>query len=167
MISGLWGKVQAEMTNAIAMDQTTLIRGPKGIADTNKTETAVINWKKDVDGGLSVKTAYYRWMAKEPLLALKGLGTLIRLGTAEFLIKVTNPNKYAISIDLAQYNFQVAAAKTGDIVDTAKVVAADKVWVPAEGEVLVKVVAPVKQLDMITWAVMAGKELGRRHRELG
>ena len=35
--------------------------------------------------------------------------------------------------------------------------AADKIWVPAEGEVLVKVVAPVKQLDMITWLVMAGK----------
>ena len=157
VVSGLWGKVQAEMTDAIAMDQTSLIRGPSGLAAATGTETAVINWKKDVDGGMSVKTAYYRWLAKEALLALKGLGTLIRLSTGEFLIKVTNPNKYMISIDSAQYNFQIAAVKTGDIVDTAKVVAADKIWVPAESEVLVKVVAPVKQLDMITWAVMAGK----------
>jgi hypothetical protein len=157
VISGLWGKVQAEMTDAIAMDQTGLIRGPTGLAASAKSETAVINWKKDVDGGLSVKAAYYRWLAKESLLALKGLGTLIRLSTGEFLIKVTNPNKYMISIDSAQYNFQIAALKTGDKVDTSKVVAADKIWVPAESEVLVKVVAPVKQLDMITWAVLAGK----------
>ena len=98
-MSGLWGKVQAEMTDAIAMDQTSLIRGPTGLKAATGTETSVINWKKDVDGGMSVKTAYYRWLAKESLLALKGLGTLIRLGTAEFLIKVANPNKYTISID--------------------------------------------------------------------
>jgi hypothetical protein len=37
------------------------------------------------------------------------------------------------------------------------VVTADKVWVPAESELLLKIVAPVKMLDMITWAVLAGK----------
>ena len=160
VVSGLWGMVQAEMTDAIAIDQTSLIRGPSGLRNATGTETSVINWKKDVDGGLAVKTAYYRWLAKEALIALKGLGTLIRLSAAEFLFKVTNPNKYEISIDTAQFNWQVnstAVSATGDKVDTAKVVTADKVWVPAESEILLKVVAPVKVLDMITWGVLAGK----------
>lgn len=160
VIPGLWGKVQAEMTDAIAMDQTTLVRGPTGLRAATGTETAVINWKKDVDGGVPVKTAYYRWLAKEALVALKGLGTLIRLGNGEFLFRVINPNKYAISIDSAQYSFYVsstALSAAGNKVDTAKVAMSDKLWVPAESELLVKVVAPIKQLDMITWAVMAGQ----------
>ncbi|HBD09644.1 MAG TPA: hypothetical protein DCZ69_15435, partial [Syntrophobacteraceae bacterium] len=105
VVSGLWGKVQAEMTDAIAMDQTSLIRGPTGLAAATGTETSVINWKKDVDGGMTVPAAYYRWLAKEALLALKGLGTLIRLSEAEFLFKVTNTNKYPIIISDASFNF--------------------------------------------------------------
>ncbi len=160
VLPGLWGKVQAEMTDAIAMDQTTLVRGPTGLQAATGTETSVVNWKKDVDSGVPVKTAYYRWLAKEALIALKGLGTLIRLGNGEFLFKVTNPNKYAISIDSAQYSFYVnstALSATGNKVDTAKVAMSDKVWVPAESDLLVKIVAPIKQLDIITWGVMAGQ----------
>ncbi len=153
-VSGMWGLVQAEMTDAIAMDQTTLSMALRNAAG---DETAVINWKKDVEGGMLVKAAFYRWLAKEALLGLKGLGTLIRLGTAEFLFKVTNPNKYEISVDSAQFDWQVAASTTGDKVATAKVVTAHKVWVPAKSELLLKVVAPIKVLDMITWLVMSGK----------
>lgn len=161
VLPGLWGKVQAEMTDAVAMDETTLVRGPTGLQAATGTETAVINWKKDVDGGLAVSTAYYRWLAKEALLALKGMGTLIRLSQAEFLFKVTNPNKYAISIDSAQFYFYVnstALSAAGTKVDTAKVAMNDKIWVPAETELLVKVVAPVKVMDMVTWAVMGGQQ---------
>ena len=156
-VSGMWGLVQAEMSDASAMDQTTLSMALRNAAG---DETAVINWKKDVDGGMQVQAAFYRWLAKEALLGLKGLGTLIRLSTAEFLFKVTNPNKYEISIDSAAFNWQVnstAVLAMGEKVDAAKVVTADKVWVPAESELLLKIVAPVKMLDMITWAVLAGK----------
>lgn len=158
-LPGMWGLVQAEMTDAVAMDQTTLAMTLRN-APIIGTETMVINWKKDVDGGMLVKTAFYRWLAKETLLGLKGLGTLIRLGTAEFEFKVTNPNKYEISIDSAQFTWQVnstAVSATGDKVYAAKVVTPDKVWVPAKSELLLKVVAPIKELDMITWAVMSGK----------
>ncbi|MDM8000001.1 MAG: hypothetical protein QUS33_08385 [Dehalococcoidia bacterium] len=161
VVAGLWGLVQAETTDAVAIDQTTLVRGPTGLQAATGTETAVQNWKKDVEGGLAVTTAYYRWLAKESLLALRGLGTLIRLSQAEFLFKVTNPNKYAISIDSAQFYFYVnstALSAEGTRVDTAKVAMNDKIWVPAETELLVKVVAPVKVMDMVTWAVMGGQQ---------
>jgi len=154
---GMWNLVQAEMTDAVAMDQTYLSMTLRNAAG---DETVVINWKKDVDGGMLVKAAFYRWLAKEALLGLKGLGTLIRLGTAEFQFKVTNPNKYEISIDSAQFTWQVnstAVSATGDKVYAAKVVTPDKVWVPAKSELLLKVVAPIKELDMITWAVMSGE----------
>lgn len=156
-VNGMWGLVQAEMTDACAMDQTTLamtLRSGTG------TETSVTNWKKDVEAGLPVKTAFYRWLAKEALIALKGMGTLIRLSVAEFLFKIENPNKYAISLDTAEFNWQVvstAVTAAGDKVDTAKVVTSDKVWIPGESEVLLKVAAPIKQMDIITWAVLAGK----------
>ena len=168
VVSGLWGKVQAEMTDAIAMDQTTLVRGPTGLQAASKSatipqgdETIVINWKKDIEtGGLSVSASYYRWLAKEALIALKGLGTLIRLSEAEFLFKVTNSNKYPIILNEVGYYFYInsTALSTEAVkVDTAKTVAADDVWVPAESEVLLKVVAPVKQMGIITWLVMGGQ----------
>jgi hypothetical protein len=161
LISGLWGKVQAEMTDAIAMDETSLVRGPTGLKAATGSETSVINWKKDIEtGGLSVSASYYRWLAKETLIALKGLGTLIRLSEAEFLFKVTNPNKYPIILSDVQYGFYInsTAVSTEAVkADTAKFVAADEVWVPAESDLLLKIVAPVKQMNIITWMVMAGQ----------
>ena len=161
LVSGLWNLVQAEMTDAIAMDETSLVRGPTGLKAATGSETSVINWKKDIDtGGLSVSASYYRWLAKESLLALKGLGTLIRLSEAEFLFKVSNPNKYPIILSDVQYSFYInsTAVSTEAVkADTAKFVAADDVWVPAESDLLLKIVAPVKQMNIITWMVMAGQ----------
>jgi len=167
VVSGLWVKVQAEMTDAIAMTETSLIRGPTGLQAASKSstipqgsETIVINWKKDVDGGMTAKAAYYRWLAKESVIPMKAMGTLIRLSEAEFLFKVTNTNKYPIVISNASYGFYInstATSTTAVKVDTAKVVAADDIWVPAESELLLGVRAPVKQLGIITWMVMAGQ----------
>ncbi len=166
MVSGLWGKVQAEMTDAIAMDQTSLIRGPTGLQAASKSstipngdETIVINWKKEVDGGMTVKAAYYRWLAKEAVLPMKAMGILIRLSEAEFLFKVTNTNKYPIVINDASFNFYINSTVTGTTVkvDTAKFVGGDDIWVPAESDLLVKIVAPVKQIGIVTWMVMAGQ----------
>ncbi len=39
VVSGLWGKVQAEMTDAIAMTETSLIRGPTGLQAASKSST--------------------------------------------------------------------------------------------------------------------------------
>jgi hypothetical protein len=161
VVSGLWGTVQAQMTDAIAMDQTTLIRGPSGLVAATGTETSVINWKKDIDtGGLTVQASYYRWLAKESLIALKGLGTLIRLSEAEFLFKVTNDNKYPIILQGMEYSMYVnstATSTTAVKVDTAKVVAADDIWVPAKSDLIVSVKAPVKQMGIITWLVVGGQ----------
>jgi len=99
-------------------------------------------------------------LAKAALIALRGLGTLIRLSEAEFLFKVTNSNKYPIILNEVGYYFYInsTALSTEAVkVDTAKTVAADDVWVPAESEVLLKVVAPVKQMGIITWLVMGGQ----------
>ena len=161
VISGIWGKVQAELTDAIAMDQTSLIRGPTGLVAATGTETSVINWKKDATtGGLTVSASYYRWLAKESLLALKGLGTLIRLSEGDFIFKVTNDNKYPIILQGMQYSMYVnstATSTTAVKVDTAKVVAADSIWVPAKSTLLIDVRAPVKQMGIITWLVVGGQ----------
>jgi LEA14-like dessication related protein len=161
VVSGLWGKVQAEMTDAIDMTETSLIRGPTGLKAATGTETSVINWKKDITtGGLTVSASYYRWMAKEAVIPMKAMGTLIRLSEAEFLFKVTNTNKYPVVISNASYNFYInstATSTTAVKVDTAKVVAGDDIWVPAESDLLVSVRAPVKQMGIITWMVMAGQ----------
>ena len=167
VVAGLWAKVQAEMTDAVAMDQTTLVRGPDWSDATAGTETSVINWKKDVESGLAVPAAYYRWLAKESLIALKGMGTLIRLSQAEFIFKVTNPNKYAISLESAEFFFYVnstAVSQAGTRVAAAKVAMNDRIWVPAEDELLVKVAAPVKVMDMVTWLVMAGETTANAQR---
>ena len=155
-VSGMWGLVQAQMSDAFARDQTTLAM-TLSAANSNDT-TSVVNWMKDVDGGMTVNAAFYRWLAKESLLALKGLGTLIRLSEAEFLFKVTNPNKYPIILSGVGYSMYVnsTAISTSAVkVDTAKVVAADDIWVPAKSDLIVSVKAPVKQMGIITWLVAA------------
>jgi len=126
---------------------------------------AADGWKADVTATVPVhpRQAFYRWMAKGAVSAMAAAAPLIRLSVAEFSIKVTNPNEYWISLDSLTVNASIDVDWFGTVipVDVAKVVLNEKVWVPpmeddVEGEVTVRLLAPVKVYDVITWGVMAG-----------
>ena len=126
------------------------------------TTTAANHWVTDVEGGVNPKQAFHRWLAKEGVSEMASAGPLIQVSVQEFYFKVVNPNDYDISLDSLNMNFQVKASTTGEEVDAAKQAVADTIWVPAkegdkDGEIVVRVIAPVKTMDVITWAMMAGK----------
>jgi hypothetical protein len=85
------------------------------------------------------------------------MGTLIQLGVAEFTLKIINPNDYQISVDSLNVVCQVASSALGDeiLVDATRQVIPENIWVPADGEASIKVVAPVKTFDVITWRTLA------------
>jgi hypothetical protein len=87
------------------------------------------------------------------------MGTLIQLGLGEFTLKITNPNKYEISVDSLNVVCQVASSALGSemLVDAARQIIPEAIWVPAEGEASIRIVAPVKTYDVITWAVLVGE----------
>jgi hypothetical protein len=82
--------------------------------------------------------------------------SLIQLGLQEFYFKVDNPNNYEISLDSLNINFTVKAS-TGETVTAAKQSLGEPVWVPAKQAVNLRVLAPVKTMDVITWQVLIGK----------
>jgi hypothetical protein len=153
-VSGMWGLVQAEMTDAVAVDQTTLsmtLRSGTG------TETSASNFKAGVGSGMLLRQAFYRWLAKESVKEMASAATLIQQSVGEFYIKVTNPNDYDISIDKVNLFFRVAAVgSANEQVDAARQVV-ENVLIPANDEVVLKVLASTKTMDVIIWLVTDGK----------
>ncbi len=122
----------------------------------NVDATSAEGWKKDVTAGVNQRQAFYRWLAKEGVSAFGAAASLIQLSLQEFYLKVTNPNNYEISLDSLNINFTVEAS-TGETVTAAKQSLGEPVWVPAKQAVNVRVLAPVKTMDVITWQIMIGK----------
>ncbi len=147
-----WG---AEMAPAVPIEQNIAYLTLKS----QVTTTAANHWVDDVEAGTHPRQAFYRWLSKETVSQSAAMGTLIQLGLAEFTLKITNPNDYEISVDSLNVVCQVASSALGDevLVDAARQVIPEKIWVPANGESSIRVVAPVKTFDVITWAVLAGK----------
>lgn len=123
------------------------------------TVTAANHWVQDVQAGTHPRQAFYRWLSKETVSQSASMGTLIQLGLAEFTLMITNSNDYEISVDSLNIVSQVPSSALGTetMVDAARQVVPEKIWVPANGEASIRVVAPVKTMDVITWAVLAGK----------
>jgi hypothetical protein len=151
-LPGLFGLVQAEMTAAVSLDQTICYL----ILKSNVNATSAEGWKKDVTAGLNPRQAFYRWLAKEGVSAMAAAGPLIQLGLQEFYFKIDNPNNYDISLDSLTIDFQVKAS-TGETVTAAKQSLGEQVWVPAKQAINLRVLAPVKTTDVITWQIMIGK----------
>jgi hypothetical protein len=151
-LPGLFGLVQAEMTDAVSLDQTICYLTLYG----NVNATSAEGWKKDVAAGVNQRQAFYRWLAKEGVSAMGAAASLIQLGLQEFYFKVDNPNNYEISLDSLNINFTVKAS-TGETVTAAKQSLVEPVWVPAKQSVNLRVLAPVKTMDVITWQVLIGK----------
>jgi len=163
-VPGFFMGVGAELTDALPLEQNIAYLTLKS----KVSPAAAEGWKADVTATVPVhpRQAFYRWLAKEAVSAMAAAAPLIRLSVAEFSIKVTNPNEYWISLDSLTVNASIDVEwypGTGNMVavDVAKVVLNEKVWVPpmeddVEGEVTVRLLAPVKVYDVITWGVMAG-----------
>ena len=157
-MSGMWGKVQAEMTDAVAMNQTTLSMALRSTGGTAfSSETAATNFKAGVESGMSVRQAFYRWLAKENVKQMASSAVLIQQSVGEFYFKVTNPNKYEITIDEVVFHFQTTAGASSEVIDGARAIL-QTICVPAEGEIILKVLAPTKAYDLISWLVMDGKD---------
>ena len=144
-----WG---AEMDDPESLEDNTAYLA----LNSSVSKTAGDAWKADVEGGVHPRQAYYRWLAKEEVSAMASASLMIQMSMAEFYVKVTNPNDYLISVDRMSINCQVDVS--GQKVDAAKQSLGDEVWVPANESVIVRVLAPVKSLDMVTWAVLAGND---------
>jgi len=151
-LPGLFGLVQAEMTDAVSSDQTICYLTLYG----NVNATSAEGWKKDVAAGVNQRQAFYRWLAKEGVSAMGAAASLIQLGLQEFYFKIDNPNNYDISLDSLTIDFQVKAS-TGETVTAARQSLGEQVWVPAEQAINLRILAPVKTMDVITWQVMIGK----------
>jgi hypothetical protein len=151
-LPGLFGLVQAEMTDAVSLDQTICYLTLYGNVDATSAE----GWKKDVTAGVNPRQAFYRWLAKEGVSAMGAAAPTIQLGLQDFYFKVTNPNSYDISLDSLAINFDVKAS-TGETVTAARQSLVEQVWVPGKQTINLRVLAPVKTMDVITWQVMIGK----------
>jgi hypothetical protein len=157
-MSGMWGKVQAEMTDAVAINQTTLSMALRSTGGTAfSSETAATNFKAGVESGMSVRQAFYRWLAKENVKQMASSAVLIQQSVGEFYFKITNPNKYEIAIDEVVFHFQTTAGASSEVIDGARAIL-QTIYVPAEGEIILKVLAPTKAYDLISWLVMDGKD---------
>jgi len=121
---------------------------------------AADGWAADIDLGVHPRQAFFRWMAKPAVSAMAAAGVLVELSVGEFSFRVTNPNNYLISLDSLSVNISVNSDGFGFYpaldVDAAKVAVGDKIWVPANGEVIIPLSAPIKWLDMVIWLVMEG-----------
>lgn len=144
-----WG---AEMAPAKDLDQNMAYLA----LNSGVSKTAADSWIEDYEAGVHYRQAFYRWLAKEAVSEMAAAAILIQMSVVEFYIKITNPNDYPISVDSMNINCQVEAS--GEMIDAAKAAIGDKVWVPANGEVIFRVLTPVKTLDVVTWAVLAGKD---------
>ena len=147
-----WG---AELAPAVPMNQNLAYLTIESSVDT----TSAIGWTRDVTAGVIPSQAFYRWLAKEQVSEMSAIGTMVQLSVQEFYFEVTNTNSYDVSLDSLSLDFQVKAS-TGESITVARQASGDKIWIPAKTEVIIHILAPVKTLDVIAWAVMAGKDSG-------
>jgi len=161
----LYSKAYADLTatEATAVDSAALKQNMAYVTlSSSVTVTAAEGWKAAVEAGVHPRQAMYRWLSYEGVSASGAMAPMIRLSLGEFAFKITNPNDYQITIDSMEMNAQVestavhGAIAAGYAVDAAKLSVGDKVYVPANGEVALSLLAPTKVYDMITWQVMAG-----------
>jgi len=155
-VSGIWGKAQAEMTDAEAINQTTLSMALRGAL---MYETPATNFKAALESGVLLRTAFYRWLAKERVMETASAALLIQQSVGEFYFTITNPNKYEIKIDQIVFAFRTTAGTS--TIDGARQTV-DSIYVPAEGEVSLKVVAPTKVYDLLSWLTIAGQGANAR-----
>ena len=153
-LPGMFGLVQAEMTDAVALDQTICYL----TLQSTVTTTAANHWKADVDAGVDPHQAFYRWLSKETVSESAATAVYIQLGVAEFDLKISNPNDYEISLDKLDLIGYVKSSTTDEAVEAAKQSLTEKIWVPANEEITVPVLAPVKTMDMITSLIISGKQ---------
>jgi hypothetical protein len=126
------------------------------------TVTAAEAFVKDVDTyGIAVKTAFYRWLAKEKVKETASAALLIQQSVGEFYFTITNPNKYEIKIDQIVFAFRTTVGASSMVIDGARQTV-DGVYVPAEGQISLKVVAPTKVYDLLSWLTIAGQGANAR-----
>ena len=151
-VSGIWGKAQAEMTDAEAINQTTLSMALRGAL---LWETPATNFKAAVESGTFLRQAFYRWLAMEKVKEMASSALLIQESVGEFYVTITNPNKYEISIDQLKLVFKTTAGTS--TIDGARQ-SLGGIWIPAEETVELKVLAPTKSYDLVSWLAMAGTD---------
>jgi hypothetical protein len=151
-VSGIWGKAQAEMTDAEAINQTTLSMALRGAL---MYETPATNFKASVESGTFLRQAFYRWLAMEKVKEMASSALLIQESVGEFYVTITNPNKYEISIDQLKLVFKTTAGTS--TIDGARQ-SLGGIWIPAEETVELKVLAPTKSYDLVSWLAMAGTD---------
>lgn len=123
-------------------------------------------WAADVEAGVHPRQAFYIWIAMPAVSAMASAALMIQLSVAEFSIKVTNPNEYWISLDTLSVNAATDVEwypGSGNMISTdmAKLALGDQIWVPpaedgVDGEITVRLLAPVKPYDALVWGIMAG-----------
>lgn len=122
-------------------------------------------WAADIEAGVHPRQAFFRWIARIAVGAMGAAGVLVELSVGEFSFKITNPNEYFVSVDNLSVNISVNSDGFGYYdaidVDAAKLAVGDKMWIPeakdgVDGEVIVKLSAPIKWYDVVTWLVMGG-----------
>ena len=154
----------SELAPALPLDQNIAYLTLKS----KVTVTAAEHWKADVDAGVDPHQAFFRWLSKESVSESAAMAIYIQLGVAEFYLKITNPNDYEISLDKLNLIGQVKSSATGEAVavDAAKQALTEKIWVPANEEITVRVLAPVKTMDMITSVLLSGSKTSDEARAL-
>ena len=108
-----------------------------------------------------MRAAFYQGLAWTGVYGTKSMGTLIQLAMGEFTLKIDNNWEGTISIDNMSVNVQMSSNGFGVypeiMVDVAKAALGDKIYVPPEG-VMVKLMLPIKTMDILVWRVMAGDD---------
>ena len=122
------------------------------------TTTAANNWVTDVEADVHPMQAFYRWLSKETVSQSASMASMIQQSDGEFLIRVTNPNNYEISIDTLTLAFRVEAGTPSEPVDAARQLL-ENVWIPANEEFDIKVLATTKTYDVISLLAVAGKDV--------
>jgi hypothetical protein len=158
-VPGFFMSVAAQMTDALPLEQNIAYL----TLNATVSPAAAEGWVTYVENGVHYRQAFYIWLAKEAVSAFAATALLIRMSAAEFSIKVTNPNEYWISLDSLTINCSTDVDWFGTVmpVDLAKIALGDTVWVPPmedgkEGEITLRLVAPVKPYDAMVWLIMAG-----------
>jgi archaellin len=140
----------AEMGDAVPMEQSICY-----LALSRTTVTSAKNFKASVESGMLLRQAFYRWLAKERVKETASAAMLIQMSVGEFYVSITNPNKYEISIDQLKLYFKTTAGTS--TIDGARQ-SLGGIWIPAEETVELKVLAPTKSYDLVSWLAMAGTD---------
>jgi hypothetical protein len=146
----------AEMGDAVPMEQSICY-----LALSRTTVTSAKNFKAAVEAGTLLRQAFYRWLAKEKVMETASAASLIQQSVGEFYFTITNPNKYEIKIDQIVFAFRTTVGASNMVIDGARQTV-DSIYVPADGEVSLKVVAPTKVYDLLSWLTIAGQGANAR-----